>query len=48
MADIFHLENRHDVIFSEGVRFGQNFADWCRMSRMTCRLRWCGRNRNQK
>ena len=26
------------------VRFGQHFADWCRM---TCRLRWYERNRNQ-
>ena len=27
------------------VRFGSNFADWCRRTR---RLRWYGRNRNQK
>jgi len=29
----------------KAVQFGYNFADWCRM---TCRLRWYGRNRNQK
>ena len=47
MAEIGHLENQHDVIFSaEGdpiwIKF--RFGDWCRMTR---RLRWCGRNRNQ-
>ena len=41
MAEIRHLENRHDVIFfcrSRVVRFWLNFADWYRM---TCRLCWC-------
>jgi len=41
MAEIRHLENRHDVIFCRGW----NLADWCRM---TCRLRRYGRNRNRK
>ena len=34
---------RH-FFLSRVVRFGLNFGNWCRM---TCRLRWCGRNRNQ-
>jgi len=43
MAEIRQLENRHDVIFLlRVVRFGENFADWCRM---TCRLCWYGHNR---
>ena len=37
MAEILHLENRHDAIFLPwAVWFGWNFTDWCRM---TCRLR---------
>jgi len=37
MAEIRHLENRHDVIFLQRVvQFGKKFGGWCRM---TCRLR---------
>jgi len=32
MAEIRHLENRHDVIFLPwAVPYGRNLADWCRM-----------------
>ena len=46
MAEIRHLKNRHDVIFfcRGWSDLDKNFADWYRM---TCRLRWCGLNRNQ-
>ena len=34
MAEIHHIENKHDVIFLPwavtAVRVGYNFADWCR------------------
>jgi len=44
MAEICHLENRHDVIFLLwAVLCGRSLADWCRM---TCRLLRYGRNRN--
>ena len=41
MAEIRHLENRHDVVFFllRVVRFGWNFADWYRPT--DCRLWWC-------
>jgi len=45
MDEIRHLENRHDVIF-----FCRGWSDLDKISEtgaMTCRLRWCGRNRNQ-
>jgi len=45
MAEIRHIENRHDVIFfCRGWSILKKIEDWCRM---TCRLRRCGRNRNQ-
>ena len=46
MAEIRHLENRRDVIFfcRGWSDLEKKIKDW---RRMTCRLRWCGRNRNQ-
>ena len=42
MAEIRHLENRHDVIFS-----AEGGPIWIKLWRLVHnRLRWCGRNRN--
>ena len=47
MAEIRHLENRHDVIFfwRGWSDLDKNFADWCRM---TCRLRWCAWSKSKQ
>jgi len=39
MAEIRHLENRHDAFFS--VEGGQIWIKFRRLVQMTCRLRWC-------
>jgi len=46
MAEIRHLENRHDVIlfYRQWSDMDKNFGDWCRR---TCQRRWCSRNQNQ-